>query len=162
MIYHPEMFYFQETKDFPLQKAILVTAKAVSSFCYDYYSELIAPKKGIKDKVKQGVLPNDKLVREKLIEEILGWITDNSDFSDLFALFLYGNPRNTKQDECDKFDHHDTTSCWALNLTEEEFAKVQEEWKKNNLPEDLFYNRDLGIQKGWRYYSPKRWEARNK
>lgn len=156
MIYHPELFYLQDTRDFPLKKALLATAKAVSTFSYDYYSELITPKEGIKDKIRQGTLPQDKAAREKLIEEIFDWITDNSECWDLFALFLYGNPRNTKQDECDKFDHHDDTCCWALNLSEEEFLKVQKVWQENGLPSDLFYNRDLGVQKGWRYYSPKR------
>lgn len=162
MIYHSELYYFYDTKDFPSEKAFLVTAKAVSRFCKDYYAELIAPKKGVKDKTKSEDLPGDITKREKLIEEILTWIRENSEVNDLFALFLYGNPRNTNSEECEKFDHHDDTCCWALNLTEEEFAELQAEWRKNQLPDDLFYPRNLGIQKGWKYYTPKQWKEKNK
>lgn len=162
MIYHPELYYFFDTKDFPLERALLVTAKAVSKYCKEYSAELVVPQKGINDKSRAGELPKAKVDREILIDEIFDWIKDNSEFSDMFALFLYGSPRNSNPEECDKFDHHDDTCCWALNLTDEEFKEVQAEWRKNDLPDDLFYNRDLGIQKGWHYYSPKQWEARNK
>lgn len=162
MIYHPELFYFYDTKDFPLKKALLATAKAVSNYCYDYSSQLITPKKGAKEKTKQGILPRDKKKRERFIEDIFDWIAENSKCWDLFALFLYGKQHNTKPDETDKFDHHDDTCCWALNLTDVEFAAVQKEWQRNNLPQDLFYPRDSGIQKGWHCYTPKRWQAKSK
>jgi len=162
MIYHPELYYLQDSPDFPLDKAFLVTAKTVSAWSKDYFAGLVAPKKGTKDKSRSGDLPKDKNEREELIEDLYGWIKENSDVPDLFAMFLYGDPRRSRPDECEKFDHHDTTSCWALNLTDTEFASLQKAWQENDLPNDIFFPRDKSIQKGIRYYTPKDWEMRNK
>ena len=162
MIYHPELYYLQNRPDFPFDKAFLVTANAVSAWCKYYLAELVAPKKGIKIRSRSGDLPKDKTEREDLIEDLYRWMKESSDVPNLFAMFLYGDPRRSKPDECDKFDHHDTTSCWALNLTDTEFTALQKAWEEHDLPTDLFFPRDKSIQKGIRYYTPKDWEMRNK
>lgn len=69
-----------------------------------------------------------------------------------------------------KFEHHEDTCCWSLDLTEEEFKELQKQWKLNDLPQDLFYPEDKGmtIRKPgiwgklgfWEMYSAKEWEEK--
>jgi len=66
-------------------------------------------------------------------------------------------------------------------LSEKEFKDLKKDWKKNNLPDDLFYSQDkticdsaepgqigrflnkFGFEiKSQRCYTPKEWENRNK
>jgi hypothetical protein len=116
-------------------------------------------------------------MREVFIADLVGWLFENSIIDDLFCLFLDSEP-TPKPGKVAKFDHHDDTCCWVLNLTETEFAHLQAVWRANGLPEDLFYPeraglcipypgmglkarllRALGIQK---CYTPKQWENEEK
>lgn len=178
MLYLPELYYFFDSKDFPTEKAITVTAITVAKWSQYYRAELIEPKKGISNTVRTGKLPDNKSQIETFIKKLLLWIFDSSTIRvDLFSLFLDSYPledkwENTNRDVA-KFDHHDDTCCWVLNLTKTEFEKLQQVWKDNNLPTDLFYPEGKGITVkdtkgilkkflsylGFRkIYTPKQWE----
>ena len=180
MIYLPEYSYYFRKKDFPFEKAVIVTAKSISKGCKGYKAQLISPKKGIKECIKEGTLPKSQKEKEKFIENIFKWIFDNSFCSDLFAFFLYEDYPHLKNYPA-KFDHHDDTCCWCLNLDEKEFEELKKVLKKNKLPDDLFYSEDKlicvlaepGIMgrflnkigftiESKRCYTPKEWENRNK
>jgi 16S rRNA C967 or C1407 C5-methylase (RsmB/RsmF family) len=158
MIYQAEPYYFSDTKDFPVEKAFKVTAKAIAKLCNGYRAELIAPKKGVKEKKMAGFLPESQAEKEKLLDKIFEWKNAKSDFADLFALFLYNDYPELASNQVAKFDHHDNACCCAVNLSEEEFKQLQKVWAENDLPEDLFYWNELGVQKGFKYYSPKQWD----
>jgi hypothetical protein len=178
MHYLPELYYFEDQKDFPFQKAVQVTAVAVSRWSSHYSAELIVPKsKRISQVKKNGALPLDVQAKETFVAETVNWLFENSLTRDLFALFL-DDESIPGRSKVAKFDHHDDTCCWALNLSASEFAELQSIWRANNLPEDLFYPqqdgisveitgtglkgrllRALGATKG---YTPKRWEREQK
>lgn len=174
MVYLAELYYLQDQKDFPFQKAVLVTATAVSRWSNYYYAELIAAKsKNIVPTHKSGSLPINTGERNALIAELVSWLFENSAVDNLFCLFLDAEPAPLPGQTA-KFDHHDDTGSWLLNLTESEFAELQAEWEAHGLPEDLFYPqadtvciphpgdglkarllRAVGVQK---CYTPKQWE----
>ncbi len=159
MIYQPDLFYFFDTRNFPAERAFCVTARAVSKYSYDYSAKLLAPKRGMKDRIRQGVMPQNDHEREKLIDDIYSWIAESSYDAGLYSLFLYDKQRNTDPEKCQKFDHHDDTCCCGLNLSDTEFAEVRAAWVQNDLPLDLFYPNLLGVQKGFHYYSPRQWQS---
>ncbi len=174
MHYLPELYYFQEQKDFPFRQAVLITAITVSRWCTYFYARVIAPKsKHISPVEKSGLLPRNAAAREVFVADLVSWLLDNSFSEELFYLFLDDEPV-PKSGKVAKFDHHDDTCCWVLSLTKTEFAQLQAVWKTNGLPEDLFYPkpdslcvaypgnslqakllRALGIKK---CYTPKQWE----
>ena len=73
-----------------------------------------------------------------------------------------------------KFDHHDDTGSWALDLTEREVAELQAAWQSHGLPKDLFYPAEQTVcvprpGTGWlarvlrglgvkQCYTPRQWE----
>ena len=177
--YSAELYYFQDQKDFPFSKGVLVTAETVGSWCSFYQARLLSPKKGVQERLREGQLPADKLEKQKFIAGLFEWIQNNSLVPDLFALFLDSepikDPTGFKNPYCPKFCHHDDTCCWDISLTEQEFSQLKLAWKTNNLPEDLFYPAGLGICVpykaksflgkmfigifgGQRCYTPKQWE----
>lgn len=177
MLYLPELYYFFDQKDFPIKKAILVTAKKVSEWSIYYKAKLISPVKGLKDTERQGKLPSQSEEKQQFISNLLKWMISNSEANDLFALFLDDLAIGQREDKPAKFDHHDDTCCWLLNLTEQQFQELKTAWKDNGLPEDLFYKEgeEISITKphgliarffirlGFtlennKIYSPKRWE----
>ena len=174
MHYLPELHYLQEQRDFPFRQALLITATTVSRWCAYFHARIIAPKAGYAGPLeKSGPLPEDIPRREALVADLVSWLLDNSAVDDLFSLFLDDEP-TPQPGKVAKFDHHDDTCCWVLNLTEAEFAHLQAAWKAHGLPEALFYPeqdglcipypgtglkarllRALGVQK---CYTPKQWE----
>lgn len=64
----------------------------------------------------------------------------------IFTLFLDSAPIPEKRTITYKFDHTDDTCCWPLDLTVAEFFELQNAWKENGLPEDLFYPEEKTIQ----------------
>jgi len=179
--YLPELHYFWDTKDFSKEnfhRAVEVVAITLAGFS-DYYSaKLLAPKKGVQETKREGKLPAKKDI---FVKELLKWIYENSQLEDIFQLFLGDEEMVTSLDNYrPKFEHHDDTCCWFLNLTEKEFKQLQKNLKKNNLPEDLFYEsskaicvknqpktlvgkffRSLGFV-SQRCYTPKQWEEEQK
>jgi hypothetical protein len=175
MRYLAELHYLQDQKDFPYQKAVRVTAAAISRWSSHFYAELIAPtSKQIGLVEKSGPLPTDAQDRETFVTETLNWLFENSISDELFCLFLDDEPTPKPGKEA-RFDHHDDTCCWVLTLEENEFAELQSIWGANGLPEDLFYPeqggvcipylgtglkarflRALGVK---RCYTPKQWES---
>ncbi|MBI2591036.1 MAG: hypothetical protein HYW33_04200 [Candidatus Blackburnbacteria bacterium] len=148
MIYLPELYYFFDTKNFPLRKAVKVTSGAVSLWCDYYRAELINTKKVLGKKLRVGELPKRKGEKIKLVSQVTDWIFKLSDCDELFTLLLNDKPLNNvgkQKQKPAKFDHHDDTCCWILNLTEKEFKQLQQIWKDNNLPEDLFYQEEEAI-----------------
>lgn len=174
MPYLAELYYLQDQKDFPFQKAVRVTAAGVSRWSSFYYAKLIAPKSEQMDGIEKiGHLPVEPQDKENFVAEMVNWLFENSVTEDLFCLFLDDEslPRRGK---VAKFDHHDDTCCWALNLSPSEFTELQSIWRANDLPEDLFFPeqdsvsveypgtglkarflRALGTTKG---YTPRQWE----
>lgn len=175
MIYLAELHYLQDHEHFPFQKAVTVTAVTVAQWCTHYYARLIAPAVKSPDLVteKQGRLPTDPQDKRAFVADCVRWLIDHSLVPDLFCLLLDSDavPRSGR---VAKFDHHDDTCCWVLNLSEHEFIALQSAWKANGLPEDLFYSegrevcvpwpgtslkarllRTLGVQK---CYTPRQWE----
>src|SRR3990167_9992161 len=107
MIYLPEDFYFKNVQDFPCQKAILVTAKTIARWSDSYEARILEPKRGVKVKQRFGDLPKNTNDREKLTEEILNWIWDNSTGLITFSLYIKKSIGNEYKNI---FDHHDD-SC---------------------------------------------------
>ncbi len=176
-LYVAELYYLQDHKDtFPYREAVRVTAVAVSRWCTHYHAKLLAPlSNDVQPQERTGRLPEDPAARERFVADLVDWIFANSLVGDLFALFLDDRPI-PRREQRPKFDHHDDTCCWALNLSEEEFATLQAVWREHGLPEDLFYPAErticvpyrgqglggkvlkaLGFQK---CYTPKQWEER--
>lgn len=175
MSYLPELYYLQDQEEFPYQQAVLVTATAISRWSSHFYAKLIAPmSKKIGLVEKSGPLPSDAQDREAFVAETVNWLFENSMCDELFCLFLDDEPA-PNPGKAPKFDHHDDTCCWALNLSESEFAELQSLWRANSLPEDLFYPeeggtcvpypgtglkarilRAFGVQM---CYTPKQWES---
>lgn len=177
MLYLPELYYFFDQKNFPLEKTVLVTAKKVSESCGYYQARLIWPLKGVKETERQGSLPAATEEKHKFIEELIKWIFSNlaTPLED-FALFFDDEEIGQRKDNSAKFSHHDDTCCWAMNITEREFQDLKTAWKNNGLPEDLFYpeGQEIKIMKppgaiarlliklGFTFenskiYTPKRW-----
>lgn len=174
MPYLPELLYLRDQKDFPFQTAVRVTATAISRWSSYFTAKLIAPtSKKIGVLEKNGPLPIDAQAKETFVAETVSWIFENSFTDDLFCLFLDDEPA-TRSGKVAKFDHHDDTCCWMLNLLESEFAELQSIWSTNGLPKDLFYPaqsgvciqypgtglkarifRAIGVTQG---YTPKQWE----
>lgn len=174
MLYLPELYYLQDQADFPLKKAVEVTAVTVSRWCSCYEAQLIAPfSKDIVPTQKSGALPEAMAERERFVGELVAWVFANSNPPELFALRLNDCALSEKGSVA-KFDHPDDTCCWVLNLSESEFDELQEAWQAHGLPKDLFYPEGKQIcvpypGKGWkarlsralggqRCYTPKQWE----
>ncbi len=174
MLYLPELFYLQDEPKVDLEIAIEVTAVAVSRWCNHYEARLIAPlAKALNPTQQSGALPEDLAEREALVRHVVKWLLENSNPPDLFYLMLDDAPL-PQRGKIAKFDHHDDTDCWTLNLSEAEFAELQRAWKDNGLPEDLFYPQGQQIcipyrGKSWtarlfravgaqKCYTPKQWQ----
>lgn len=173
-LYFPELRYCQEKKGFPFRQAVLITATTVSRWCTHFYARVIAPKtKASTPLEKSGLLPEDISRREAFVADVVNWLLDNSAIDELFCLLL-DHEATPQPGKVAKFDHHDDTCCWVLNLTPTEFAYLQATWKAKGLPEDLFYPEQEGLcilytGTGWkakllralgvrRYYTPKQWK----
>ncbi len=173
MRYLAELFYFQDQRDFPFRKSVLVTATTVAQWCTHFYARIIAPRSRIIPTEKKGLLPADLQEREIFVAQLVDWLFENSISDELFCLLLDDKPV-PRSGGVAKFDHHDDTCCWVLNLTEEEFAECQAKWQANGLPKDLFYPehetlcvpypgrglkakflRAFGVKK---CYTPKQWQ----
>jgi hypothetical protein len=139
MVYAAELFYLENQRDIPFQKVVLVTAKTVAQWCSHFQARLLSPaKKHIGLTERQGRLPMESLGREEFVKELVQWLFEHSTVADLFRLFLDDRPV-PQAGRIAKFQHPDDTCCWFLNLTEDEFAILQDAWRKNNLPVNLFY-----------------------
>ncbi len=139
MIYAAELFYLQDQRDFPLQEAVLVTAKTIAQWCTHYQAKLLAPAKKYQGPIeRQGILPSELAERASFVEGLVQWIFVNSQIEELFYLLLDDRPVS-QADRIAKFAHHDDTCCWFLNLSEDEFVILQDAWRKNDWPANLFY-----------------------
>lgn len=139
MIYNFETYYSNKI-DFI--NAVKIVASHTAKFCEFYEAGIIASKKKYKGiRNRSGQLPVDN--KDEFLSEIIDWIIENSEFNDLFKLFLYNNPISPTEPRI--FDHHDDTCCWVLNLTEDQFIELQKVLSSNNLPEDLFYESSKSI-----------------
>jgi hypothetical protein len=174
MLYLPELYYLQDQPDFPLSRAIEVTAVTVSRWCAWYEARLIAPaSKSITPIQKSGQLPAELQARQEFVGDLVAWILTSSNPPELFTLLL-DDQALSKQDRVARFDHHDDTCCWVLNLLTEQFTELQLAWQAQGLPADLFYPEGMEIcvpypGKSWRArllrrlggqrcYTPKQWE----
>jgi len=138
MLYAPNLHYFFSQKDFPFEKAFLVTASAVARSCTHYLAELITPVAGVEEKEKSGELPKDPHELARSLSEIVKWLFSSSENPELFAFFIDDAELGSDPKKIAKFDHHDDTCCWVLNVSEDEFAGLQDAWRSEGLPEDLF------------------------
>lgn len=129
--------YFKNNK--LLKKAVLISSIVISRWC-TYYQTSVWTTKKIKAKYNKGNLPKSKKEKEIFIKELVNYIFNNSEMEGLFALFLDPRPidKVRKMGQVAKFDHHDDTCCWALNLTDKEFKILQNAFHKNGLPKNLF------------------------
>ena len=176
MFYCPELYYLVDGSDFPFRNAVRVTATTISRWSSHYRAELLAPEsKNTAPTCKSGPLPTDTREKEAFVAELVSWIFESSLLDTLFCLRLDDEPV-PKSGGAAKFDHHDDTCCWVLDLSASEFAELQAAWQAHGLPQDLFYPqgegmcvpvpgtglkarllRALGVQ---RCYTPKQWETR--
>lgn len=174
MIYAAELFYLQDQRDFPFQKAVLVTAKTVAQWCSYFQARLLSHSRTYRGLTeKQGMLPTNPLDKQAFITELVQWIFAYSEIQELFFLLLDKKPP-PHTEKVATFDHHDDTCCWFLSLDPEEFVMLQEAWRRNDLPLDLFYPQEeticlpypgsnlkskvlrfLGVQ---RCYTPLQWQ----
>lgn len=174
MLYLPELYYLQDQPDFPLSRAIEITAVTVSCWCVWYEARLIAPaSKSIAPIQKSGLLPTELQARQEFVGELVAWVIASSNPPELFTLLL-DDQALPKQDRVARFDHPDDTDCWVLNVSPEEFAELQHAWQAHGLPTDLFYPEAMQIcvpypGKSWRArllrrlgaqrcYTPKQWQ----
>ncbi len=150
MHYLPELYYLNHPGEFPFRYAFTVTARTVARWCTHFEARLIMPFRELPDGwERRGELPEDIEERDRFVADLVDWLFDNSACEELFYLMLDDEPL-PKQNGFDeykvaKFDHHDDTCCWVLNLSEEEFAQLQSSWVEHNLPDDLFYPEDLCV-----------------
>lgn len=173
MLYLAELYYLQDQRDFPFQKSVLVTATTVAQWCTHFYARVIASRSHLTLTEKKGLLPTNPQEKEIFVAQLVDWLFENSISDELFCLLLDNEPVS-RSGKVAKFDHHDDTCCWVLNLTEDEFAECQAKWLANGLPNDLFYPehrtlcmpypgvglkakllRAFGAQK---CYTPKQWQ----
>jgi hypothetical protein len=139
MSYAAELLYWQDQRNFPFQKAFLVTARTVAQWCTHYQAKVLVPIRKHQNPIeKQGILPSEPAEKAFFVTELIQWIFSNSQIEELFYLLLDNQP-TPQTNRVAKFDHHDDTCCWCLNLTESEFIILQDAWSKNGLPVDLFY-----------------------
>lgn len=177
VIYAAELFYWQDQESFPFERAFLVTARTVAQWCTHYQAKLVIPTRNYAGAIeKRGTLPSESAERASFITELAQWIFANSEINELFCLFLDNQPIVPQANRVAKFDHHDDTCCWALNLTEIEYTILQHAWSENDLPTNLFYPQQetvcapypgsglkakvlrlLGAQ---RCYTPMQWQTR--
>src|SRR3989339_939301 len=134
--YLPEDYYFINNQSFPFEKAILITAKTIARWGDLYEAKILEPKKGIKFECRSGELPENSNEKEKFIEDALNWIWENSTGVSTFSLFIKKKINNKEKII---FNHHDDSCCWSIDLTTEQFDQLQESWKADNLPKDLFF-----------------------
>lgn len=177
MIFLPELYYLQDQQDFPFRKAVTITARTVGRWCNHYRAELIVPiSETTQPRTCHGILPARGAEKEIFIEGLVAWLFAHSAVESLFALFLDAEALPV-EGEVAKFDHHDDTCCWALNLTEREFGELRQAWVANDLPEDLFYPEGQGVcvpypgrgvlargirsLGGQRCYTPRQWQMRH-
>jgi len=174
MRYLPELYYLQDYKEVPLPKAVIVTATFTAKWCDYFYAKILAPRtKRLRSWERYGSLPANLQQKELFVTNLLHWLFENSFTDELFCLRLDDKPVS-RTSIVAKFDHPDDTGCWTLNLSDDQFAALQDHWRKQELPEDLFYPetnalcipypgtgiksrllRVLGIQK---CYTPKQWQ----
>lgn len=175
MLYAAELFYWQEQRDFPFQKAVLVTASTVAQWCTHFRARLLAPRGRLATGEKWGALPTVPAERAAFVAELVCWIFAHSLVEELFYLLIDDEPV-PQAGRVAKFDHHDDTCCWLLNLTGSEFVALQDAWRDNGLPPDLFYpeqemvcipypgrslkSRVLRLLGAQKCYTPLQWRTR--
>jgi hypothetical protein len=131
--------YLVKLKDrVTFRRAFIAIAAEIGQWCrYIKYSLIayVGKKKSSEDFVRK-----EPLKRRKQIEGILDWIEINSWHNrfDLFVFFMDPSDVDPLPSGGHKFDHHDDTCCWLLNLTATEFGMVQEALVAEGLPKDLF------------------------
>jgi hypothetical protein len=174
MRYLAELYYLQDQREFPFRKAVTATATVVAQWCDYFYARIIAPTtKQVKPLERSGSLPKSLQEKEAFVVELLNWLFENSITDELFCLLMDDKPV-PQAGVVSKFDHHDDTCCWVLNLDDNQFSELQTKWREQGLPEDLFYPesktlcapypvegmkskllRALRVRK---CYTPKQWE----
>ena len=169
MIYLPETYYFRNNK-VTYSPAALITAQALLKYSTGFKAQLTVPLKSVKEKIKEGHFPTGAK-KKKVLLDILSWLKNNSLFENTFSLRMYRTYPPGKN-EMPVFQYHDDGCCWFLDINPKEFRGLQQVWKQNSLPKDLFYPENkkicvpsrffFGMLKGNRCYSPKEWEARGK
>lgn len=174
-IYYFENYYYKNNDFQFYKKALLVTAQAIAGWSKDYHAKLFAPKRGLKEIEKKGLLPEQN--RDKFVAETIKWLFENSQYEGNITFHLSFN-QSEKADKPASFDYADGVCCWCLFLTEEEYQDLQKVWEKHNLPKDLFFHENLMIKAkpsgktfksklskilgGGYYFSPKEWQNGNK
>ncbi|MGB9739286.1 MAG: hypothetical protein C0184_07800 [Chloroflexus aggregans] len=138
MRYLAELYYFQDQREFPFQKSVIVTATTVARWCSHFYAGIIVPWNCNIPLEKKGLLPTPFRSKEIFVTELVNWLFENSMSEELFCLLLDDKPVSPLG-EIARFDHRDDTCCWLLDLTDDEFAECQVQWQVNGLPRDLFY-----------------------
>lgn len=120
-------------------KAFYLTALTVARFCDSYW-----------DGNNHWFFPSPKIIRikdnlkfvtfiESELDKLFFYLNTDPDLIFVFMLDKSPNQINTKnRKEPVKFDHHDTSDSWVLNLTMKEYAILQSEIGNNGLPTDLF------------------------
>ena len=175
MRYDAEVYYFYDQRDFPFEKAVLVTAMKVSEWCTHYKAELTGPAKVVME--RHGSLPLETQEKQTFVDGLVRWVLANS-YPDDFALILDDVEIDQQKGEITHFHHDHGTCCWVLDLTEQQFQELQKSWKRHKLPEDLFYQEGQqtiialptgAILKEHDYtgipcvtYTPKRWEEKQR
>ena len=69
----PELYYLQDQRDFPFQKAVVITATTIARWSKYYFTRLIAPKENIVAPFERSVgLSTDE--QEIFISELIWWL----------------------------------------------------------------------------------------
>lgn len=174
MIYLAEVFYWREQKDFPFRAALEVTVQWVGEWCGYYLAEILAPRdRSQRPLRRQGPLPAEATERASFLGELVGWLLDSSLGNEPLRLLLDDQPI-VRLGSTPKLAFYDSVDTWTLNLSEEEFSRIQALWSQHGLPTDLFYPQSAGVCVPWpgrgfgakllrllgvqKCYTPKQWE----
>ncbi|MEJ0021689.1 MAG: hypothetical protein WDN47_03890 [Candidatus Doudnabacteria bacterium] len=136
MQYLVETFYIHQ-EGFDVIKAIEVTAQSIAQWANYYQVKIHFAEKKVTENEKTGPLPEEKLKKSEIAGELLQWVSKNSkpgwEFDMRFVL--------SELPEAEKpiFAYYDGPWNMSLELHPDEFKELQEIWKLNNLPEDLFF-----------------------
>lgn len=180
MEYKPEIYLWHWGSSEQFWKSIDLTVREVGQYCVYFYVELSEPKDGIRVKEREGSLPSSPEEKDIFLHELVDWLQENSRMP-IFALEMHDKHFKMEASrDLSLFTRGDCNGCTVLNLTNEQFVRLQQIWEKNNLPKDLFYPetehrmfyRDTGkrvrfpvteqLQGSFADFTPKQWEEYQK
>lgn len=161
--YLPEYYYLFEIPRFPADRTARVTALAVARWSTGYRARSLSDPQG----ARQGPLPTDPSEREAETTRILDWIEQATPTKTPIAIGL-----NLYQGGLTLLNQYDGFPG-VLMLMDDNFATLQDVWRQEGLPADIYYpaaeQRQIveptayagGVVRMLQRYTPRYWSDRN-